>query len=739
MSGSRTRARATTCVCGLALWLVACRGSSAPSDASTLAPDAAAEAPKAALTTLEKAENLRRTKDVPTEAKTSRSVEERRRAARALARIADALAAPSLAELLLDDDPEVVTWAAYGLGYACKGREDSHVKALVARASSLSDSPKMADTLTPRGVFSPRIAIARAVGRCASPLAEDVLLGWVKANRVYSAPAALGLGDLATRKKALRPETVTALAMAAGRPGHEAVFHPLARVAPQPTEAPAVLSAARSALAAAGDFRILAIKALVKVGKEAIPDLSGVALADKGYTAAERAEAARGLGTLGDPGHAAAAEVLVKIVPERDPAFLDTLAGPSFGVVTTLVEALGEEPPKRAEPVLGSLSRLALPAGAAEPPGLARRLQEVRCLAALALAHGAYDAESLATCAPTTTEPYARARLRALLRRPLLGPKKAAFLELFRGPHLRIKELAVEGLAGHAELGDTARDVLAEALVSDKGGLVATAAEAAGAHPERLLVLSAKEKRAALDPRAPPPTANPEKELDPKVAKALEGALARAWPEDRYETKLALLDAAVALGLSTAKKAAEGACTDANVTVRERAQKALFTLGDKRVCDKTEKATLAPEVGKQVAGAKVVLAFPSTTVTLVLEPELSPVTVEKIASLARAGFYKGIVAHRVVPGFVAQLGDPDGDGYGGSGIPLRCETSPAPFLRGDIGMALAGRDTGSSQIFVTLSRTPHLDGEYARIGHAEGDYEKIAEGDVVGEVTVSGL
>jgi peptidyl-prolyl cis-trans isomerase B (cyclophilin B) len=84
-----------------------------------------------------------------------------------------------------------------------------------------------------------------------------------------------------------------------------------------------------------------------------------------------------------------------------------------------------------------------------------------------------------------------------------------------------------------------------------------------------------------------------------------------------------------------------------------------------------------------------------------------------------------------VPGFVVQFGDPEGDGYGGSGTPLRCETSPVPFAALDVGMALAGRDTGSSQLFVSLARTPHLDGEFTRVGRAEGDWTKVAEGDVV--------
>ena len=54
----------------------------------------------------------------------------------------------------------------------------------------------------------------------------------------------------------------------------------------------------------------------------------------------------------------------------------------------------------------------------------------------------------------------------------------------------------------------------------------------------------------------------------------------------------------------------------------------------------------------------------------------------------------------------------------------------------DIGMALAGRDTGSSQVFVTLSRTPHLDGEYARIGRAEGAWSSVAQGDVIVDAKV---
>jgi cyclophilin family peptidyl-prolyl cis-trans isomerase len=112
-----------------------------------------------------------------------------------------------------------------------------------------------------------------------------------------------------------------------------------------------------------------------------------------------------------------------------------------------------------------------------------------------------------------------------------------------------------------------------------------------------------------------------------------------------------------------------------------------------------------------------------------IDPALAPVAATRVVALARDGFYSGTPFVRVVPGFVAQFGDPGGDGFGGSGDSLRCETSPVAFEPGDVGVALAGRDTGSSQLFVTLGRYPHLDGEYAWVGRAEGDWNAVTEGD----------
>ncbi len=691
-----------------------------------------------------RAEDLRQAKEVPGEARTSRDVRQRRRAARAYARVADADASSALLEMLSDEDDETLAWVAYGLGYACKGREEVHVKALVARAATLGASPEGPEGARPgyvrppdpRGIVDARTALARAVGRCGTPLAEDVLVSWLRSRGALAAPAALGLGDLAARRKSLRPDTVHALVEGSSGPAGALVFHALARVAPDPGDASRVLGAARSALAEGGDSRILAIKALAKSGKEAVPALSEVVLDGKGHDFAERAEAARGLGGLGEAGHEAAADALIKLVPPGDPVFIESLSGPLFGLLATLLDSLGEEPPRSVETTLYALANLEAPN--TPRPLVARRIHELRCAAALGLAHGAWDTPVLKKCADPSSEAFERARLRSLLRRPIAGDRRAVFRNLARSAHLRVRELAVEAIGAHGELGDTGRELLAEALASSKAGLVATAADVVHAHPDRVLALAERERRAALDPRSPPPTAHPAKELDPRIKRALESALASPWPEDRFETRISLLEAAVTLGLPGARALVAAACEDPNVTVRERAQVASKSTGEARICASGREGKRAPELAAPPPRAvTIAMITDSGSLRLLLEPELSPVTVARVTSLARSNFYNGIVVHRVVPGFVVQFGDPEGDGYGGSGASLRCETSPAPFMRHDVGMALAGRDTGSSQLFVTLSRTPHLDGEYTRLGRAEGDLEKLAEGDVIRETRVT--
>ncbi len=735
---------------GLLLLAAGCPKPSATTDAGTSAESGAAAAPGGPFDVLAvaRAEDARRAKDVPPEVRTSHDVAARRRSARAFARIADGASIEALTAHLADEDPETMTWAAYGLGYACRGHEDAHVKMLAARSASLGANREtsQAGDRSVRGVpeLDARTALARALGRCGGTLAEQALLSLGKAGGAWTAPVLLGLGDLATRRKQIGADSMTALLEAAAqdRPGGDLAFYALSRAEAGEAFGRRVFEVAHAALGHAGDGRILAIKTLGRVGrdlsKEAAPDLVRVVTDAKGFTPAERAEAARGLGALSEAGQTGAVEALGRLAPDKDgTAIQQSLLGPEFAILLTLVGSIGEGPPKKAEPVLRALAALASPS---EPKiGLARRLAELRCAAALGLARGVFDAEVLKKCDVETSEISQRARLASLLRRPLIGERRNVFRTFAKSEHLRIREAAVEAIAQHPELGDAAAAILSEALASKKGGLVATAAEVINGHPDRAMVLADSEKRAALDPRAPPPTGDPAQELSKDVAKALAGALAEKWPEDRFETRIGLIEAAAAVRHPAAKAAATTACTDPNVVVRERAQKALRTLGEKvTACEAPDQqAAPAAEIGKTAAAPqKVVFTFDAEVAgpfAITLEPELSPITATRIAALVKAGFFKGIVVHRVAPGFVVQFGDPDGDGYGGSGTSLRCETSPVPFAELDVGMALAGRDTGSSQIFVTLSRTPHLDGEYTRVGRAQGAWSSIAQGDVIAD------
>jgi cyclophilin family peptidyl-prolyl cis-trans isomerase len=118
-------------------------------------------------------------------------------------------------------------------------------------------------------------------------------------------------------------------------------------------------------------------------------------------------------------------------------------------------------------------------------------------------------------------------------------------------------------------------------------------------------------------------------------------------------------------------------------------------------------------------------------VTIRLRPDLAPAHVERIKTLARQGFYDGIVFHRVIDGFMAQSGDPTGTGMGGSDLPnLKAEFSNAPFKRGVLGMARGpGADSANSQFFIMFGDGGWLNGQYTVWG-------EVVDGmDVVDKIT----
>ena len=127
------------------------------------------------------------------------------------------------------------------------------------------------------------------------------------------------------------------------------------------------------------------------------------------------------------------------------------------------------------------------------------------------------------------------------------------------------------------------------------------------------------------------------------------------------------------------------------------------------------------------------------TITLELLGEDAPLTAANFVGLARSGFYRNVHFHRVVPNFVAQDGDPRGDGNGGPGYAIRDELNTQRYSRGAVGMALSGPDTGGSQYFLTLSPQPHLDARYtifARVVGGEDVMDHLVQGDAITNIVV---
>lgn len=680
---------------------------------------------------LARAEDQRRAADVPVDARTAHDARVRARATRALARIADDASFDGLARALDDEDPIVVAWAAYGLGLGCKGHEEDVIRRLAARATAWNQKGPLAS-------IDPRFALARAIGRCGGPLAEQTLASWVRAAKGTQEPACYALGEIAGRRGTLGDDTVTAL-LDAAEAGQGAALHPLSRVERMNDAFSArILGAARAAQSKpSAETRAFGIRAFVAAGADAAPDLEAIAV-DASRTIPERVQAARALAKLGDPGRASAASALAKSLPDaKDAIAITALGGAQIHVLASLVSALGSDPPKSAEPSLRALASLRAPGS--PPASLVRRLAVLRCTAAQLLARGAFDGEPLQSCDDRGTVAWEQARLASVLRHRLAaGAARAAFIELARSKNVRVREAAIDAIGSHPELEAAGRAIIAQALTDvSHPGVVATAAEIVHAHPNRFMVLSAKEIKRALDPRAPAPTTNPEQDLDPEIARALDVAMTHPWTEDLVETRFALVEAAAAVRAPHALERAKDACADPNVTMREHATLALRALGEAKItCAPPATMPLAKDLGPP-APAKITFVTDAGDLAIVLDGDLAPVTSARVIELAKSGFYKGIVFHRVVPGFVVQFGDPWGDGYGGSGTLLRSETSPKPFAALDVGVALAGRDTGSSQLFVTLARYPHLDGEYPLVGHAEGDWNAVFEGDAITDVRVA--
>jgi peptidylprolyl isomerase len=113
-------------------------------------------------------------------------------------------------------------------------------------------------------------------------------------------------------------------------------------------------------------------------------------------------------------------------------------------------------------------------------------------------------------------------------------------------------------------------------------------------------------------------------------------------------------------------------------------------------------------------------------ISIAMRPDLAPRHVARIKELVRDGFYDGIAFHRVIEGFMAQTGCPQGTGTGGSGKKLEAEFNQEPHRRGTVSMARAQNpDSGDSQFFICFDDAPFLNGKYTVWGQVTAGMENV--------------
>jgi HEAT repeat protein/cyclophilin family peptidyl-prolyl cis-trans isomerase len=307
-----------------------------------------------------------------------------------------------------------------------------------------------------------------------------------------------------------------------------------------------------------------------------------------------------------------------------------------------------------------------------------------------------------------------RASLATILGTLPAETARPAILELVADPDVRVHGSAIEALArvGAPDLGKR----LFEALEAPDVHLRATAARLMG-----------------------------EQKIEGGAAR-LAAAYSRAETDPSYVARAAVIDALVKYGADAARETVTRALADRDWPVRLRAAELLRDLGQPAAAPDRPAPIRQPadvfESDRMLHPKFSPQAYLETrhgTIQVDLNVVDAPFTTWSFIELARAGFFTGVRVHRLVPNFVIQAGDPRGDGEGGPGYTIRDELSPLPFLRGTVGLALAGRDTGGSQFFITVSPQPHLDARYTVFGRVVNGFDildKVSQWDVIERVRI---
>ncbi|MEO7921939.1 MAG: peptidylprolyl isomerase, partial [Thermoanaerobaculia bacterium] len=343
-------------------------------------------------------------------------------------------------------------------------------------------------------------------------------------------------------------------------------------------------------------------------------------------------------------------------------------------------------------------------------------------LVSLMTADPEHAAEALERALSTGALPLRLAAAEAVYLAPSDDRQPALVRALQRDISARVRALLVSGVP--AERAQEFKEIIVRSLSDPDAAVRSSALEVAAP----LLDAAAAEPHADLE-------------------KAWRDAYERAFREKESDFIVGALDAA-ATWKKGGRALIEARVDDPDAVVRGKARRLMVekfeTAADRFLPDPVATRLTKADYRRLARRANETLLVASVTTTrgtfeLSLDTEEAPLTAENFRALAARRFFDGIVIHRVVPDFVAQAGDPRGDGSGGPGYSIRDEINPLRYTRGALGMALSGPDTGGSQWFVTLSPQPHLDGGYTvfgRVASGEPVLDLIEQDDVLRSVVI---
>jgi cyclophilin family peptidyl-prolyl cis-trans isomerase len=609
-------------------------------------------------------------------------------AVRALGRLQVEVAEAPLVAALADASPAVRAEAAFALGQL----PGVALAPLVARWAVESD----------RRV---QHRLLEALGKRADPIEADALLVPAEhADAGLRARARVALALVARREAGRTAVSAEALAGWLGDPAVEgrrgaAYLLQRAKTLMDASTQKAALACAKDADAV---VRLRCVSTLRRFGAATQPALLE-ATADADW----RVQAAAVAGVLESPEAVGSVLAAAATRLSGDPAFLGTAA------VQPLLVALDAARGLPAHKAITAAAQALLKASTkiAEPAAVAFGAQQVRCRAAAVLDAAKGKPKRLARCGSEGLPPVLMEVWTADVLAGGSGKRRfkrlKGFFEKTGSPgrvavlgHVFSKEAEAARAKVAGKRGLKAREaaeaLLAAALSDADPAVVGTAAE-----------VVARLKAAGFE------------------AHLLE-AYRRMMAAEELEAVLGLFEAMAAIKSKRAVAVLEQHSMHPQRALRTAAAKALKAI----VGANTRRAGLPPSMRLNEPIPAKSLAQPSKWTQAIVHTSKGPVTlrllgdaargtVKNFVRLAQKGFYDGKLFHRVVPGFVAQGGDPRGDGWGGPGYTIRCEINPQPYVTGAVGMALAGKDTGSSQFFITHAPHPHLDGGYTVFAQVE--------------------